>query len=67
MSHLTTIIGRVKRRLALYEGELNRAKDDPIFIQSVRNLNEYPGAFEDYTEEELKEAKELYEKYRSVL
>ena len=62
MSHLSTIIDRVKRRM----DSPDRAKDR-LFIQSVCNLREYVLLWTNYTEEERKEAAILFIKYCDVL
>lgn len=61
MSHLSTIIERVKRR-----AEFQDREPDPMFEQAVINLMEYLDAWDDYTAEELNEALVLYDKYRPI-
>ena len=57
MSHLSTIIHRVKRRVE--DNDLNA-----MFEQAIINLMEYIKAWDDYEDKEKKEAIELYDKYR---
>lgn len=63
MSHLTTIIHRVERRLATYGGDAEKAGEDPMFVQAVHNLQEYQQAWKDATPEEIRQADILYTKY----
>lgn len=65
MSHLSTIIHRVNRRLNdVYKGDISRAKEDGLWRQSIVNLREYMDSWNDQTEEEINEAVELYHKYQ---
>lgn len=64
MSHLTTIIGRAKRRIQVNSEDL---KDDSLFLQSICNLREYQQAWTDFTVEESLEAIDLFEKYKHLL
>ena len=57
MSHLSTIIQRIKRTIETEEDPM----DDPLMKQHVRNLREYPRLWDDATEEELELRKELLE------
>lgn len=59
MSHLSTIISRVKHG----SDDLN----SPIFEQAVINLMEYMGENGDYSPDEKREAVELYDKYRPLI
>jgi hypothetical protein len=64
MSHLSTIIHRVKRRLdEVYKGDVKRAAQDSLWRQSIRNLREYQESWTDQTEEEITEANRLYSMY----
>jgi len=63
MSHLSTIIQRVKNRLEVYGGDPQEASRDSLFKQSINNLKEYQDAWKDYTPEEKKEADFLYDKH----
>ena len=63
MSHLSTIILRVKRRLEVYDNDPQEAAKDPLFRQAVRNLQEYQETWNNQTPEEVKEADELYARY----
>lgn len=68
MSHLATIIARVVNRLAIpYNGNEEEAAKDPLWLQSIRNLKEYQEHWQDQTEEEIKRADLLYEKYKKYL
>jgi len=59
MSHLSTIIKRVENQ--------EKSKHNSLFLQSVSNLSEYLILWSDYTLEEKKISKELYEKYKHFL
>lgn len=63
MSHLGTIIMRVKRKLEVYDNDPQEASKDPLFRQAVKNLQEYQEAWNDQTQEEVKEADRLYARY----
>lgn len=64
MSHLSTLIYRVKRRLdEVYKGDVQRAAQDSLWRQSIRNLREYQESWTDQTEEEITEANRLYSMY----
>ena len=65
MSHLSTIISRVKHRLSIYNNNEIEASKDPLFLQAVRNLMEYN--YPDFTPDERKEADLLYSKYAKWL
>lgn len=68
MSHLSTIIGRVKNRLEqVYKGDVKEAAKDSLWQQSVRNLQEYQENWTDQTKEEVNEADELYARYSQYL
>jgi len=61
MSHLSTIINRVKNRLEeVYKGDPKKAGKDSLFRQAVNNLSEYIESWDDFTEEEQEEADMLY-------
>ena len=68
-SHLSTIISRVKNRLQdVYKGNEKEAAKDSLWLQSIRNLQEYMETWPDqFTKEEQKEADELYVKYAQWL
>ena len=57
MSHLSTIISRVKRRVEIEDY-------DSLFEQAVINLMEYLESWYDVTDKERTEAIELYDKMR---
>lgn len=68
MSHLSTIIARVKRRLgATYRGNEKAASESSIWLQSIHNLKEYMEQWTDFTPEEAAEANALYAKYTQYL
>jgi hypothetical protein len=58
MSHLSTIISRVRHKLEVYRGN-EEVFNDPIFVQAMRNLKEYQEAWKDFTPEEKEKADEL--------
>jgi hypothetical protein len=62
MSHLSTIISRVRQKLDAYRGDIS-VFQDPIFVQAIRNLKEYQEAWKDFTPEEKKKADELFRIY----
>ena len=64
-SHLSTIISRVKNKLNdVYKGDEKKASYDKLWLQSIRNLDEYMRTWKDsYTSEEADEASDLYAKY----
>ena len=54
MSHLSTIISRVKHRLdTVYKGDIKKASKDSLFKQAVNNLEEYIRDWDDFTKEAL--------------
>jgi hypothetical protein len=69
MSHLSTIIERVKRRLEVYDksDDPQAVYSDPLFEQSVINLMEYNAAWQDQTPQEAEESVRLYDKHRQFL
>jgi hypothetical protein len=68
MSHLNTIIYRVVNRLEIvYNGDVERASKDSLWLQSIRNLDEYQRAWKDQSEEEVEQADLLYYKYAKYL
>jgi len=62
MSHLSTIIRRVKHKLEVYKGS-TEIFSDPIFIQAIRNLEEYQQYWKDFTPDEKRKADELLRIY----
>jgi len=64
MSHLGTIIERVKRRALNCENDPDRLSADPLFSQSVTNLMEYMELWSDFTKDEESEAQRLFNLYR---
>jgi len=64
MSHLGTIIERVKRRASNLENNPDKLSDDPLFIQAVTNLMEYMELWSDFTNDEKIEAQRLFELYK---
>lgn len=68
MSHLSTIIHRVNRRLnEVYNGDDKKAAGDSLWLQSVRNLKEYQESWRDQTSVEVAVANELYQNYSKYL
>lgn len=68
MSHLSTIIFRVNRRLKeVYKGDEQKAAHDSLWIESVKNLMEYQEAWKDQTPQEITQANQLYSKYSKYL
>ncbi len=67
MSQLTTIINKFKLSLSAFDGNAEVAKDYPMFHDSLNGLRSYQEANADFSEEEKKEADELYEKYKQYL
>ena len=63
MSHLSTIMSRV-HRMAEQDGD---KKKNSLMTQSVRNLKEYIEYWDDYTQEEEKEAMKLYNIWKHIL
>lgn len=64
MSHLSTIISRVKGKEHYSEQDL---KEDILFEQAIINLMEYLKSWKDYTAEEKAEAIRLYDKHRNTI
>jgi len=62
MSHLSTIISRVKHR-----EKMPNFLNDSLFWQSIVNLQEYQEAWNDFTKEEQEEADKLFTKYRDKM
>lgn len=64
-SHLTTITNRVKDRLRMHDGDLDRAAKDSLFRQSVHNLKEFKELWPGVASlEEIAEADKLYDAYK---
>lgn len=63
MSHLSTIINRVVKRLDVHYCNILEASKDSLLKQSIRNLLEYQEAWSDFTEEEKEVADRLYALY----
>ena len=63
MSHLTTIINRVKHAEGVYKDDFEGMTRDLMFRQSVANLREYQELWKDQTQEEVVEANRLYSLY----
>lgn len=63
MSHLSTIINRVKRSEEKYKNDRETMLRDILFHQHIANLYEYQESWQDQTAEEVKEANELFDKY----
>ena len=64
MSHLSTIISRVHKRLEVNPESIDK---DSLFLQSVSNLKEYISYYSDFEIVEQLEADELFEKYKHLL
>jgi hypothetical protein len=63
MSHLSTIIHRVKHRLdSVYKGDTAKAAKDSLWVESIHNLRDY--SFGDETGEETEEANRLLALYQ---
>lgn len=67
MTHLSTIIDRVKRREHIYGEDIKGLLNDTIFHQNVANLYEYQENWTDATTEEKAEADKLFNKYYPLL
>lgn len=67
MSHLSTIIGRIRNKEMAYEQEPNELLNDTLFEQAIINLMEYMEYAKDVTAEERELAVILYDKYRPLL
>jgi len=67
MSHLSTIISRVRHKVRVYNNNLEEVSQDSIFEQAVINLMEYLKAWKDMSALEINEAKGLYDLYRPYL
>ena len=63
MSHLTTIINRIKHAEEMYKDDFKGMTKDLMFQQAVANLKEYQDAWTDQTQEEVIEADRLYSLY----
>lgn len=59
MSHLSTLIHRVKKR--------KRLGHDELLPKTVRNLREYVDHWEDYSADEYELAEKLYQENKEVL
>ena len=68
MSHLITIIQRVRNRLKVSGGDPKKASKDPSFRDAVMNLKEFQEIWEGRaTQEEVTVANDLYNKYKGYL
>ena len=66
MSHLSTVISRVRHKIRIY-GNATDAAQDSIFEQAVLNLMEYIKEWRDMSALEINEAKGLYDLYSPYL
>lgn len=63
MSHLTTLIGRIRRKEESGEKYKQDVTKDSSFQNTLINLAEYLLYYRDYSVEELAEAKSILKKY----
>lgn len=67
MSHLSTILNRIKRKKEQFRHNPTGLATDPLFLRLIRNTQEYQAMWTDYTGEEADTANKLWERYKQYL
>lgn len=67
MSHLSTILNRIKRKIEGYRNNPEELTSDPFFLRLIANTQEYQAMWSDYTQEEADAANILWERYKKHL
>lgn len=67
MSHLSTLINRIKRKKEQFRRSPDLLTIDPLFLRLICNTQEYQAGWRDYTQEEADAANTLFERYKRYL
>lgn len=67
MSHLSTILNRIKRKKEQFRHNPTGLITDPLFLRLIRNTQEYQAMWTDYTGEEADAANTFWERYKQYL
>jgi hypothetical protein len=69
MSHLSTILNRIKRKMEHYRRfpAPSGLTTDPLFLRLISNTQEYQALWTDFTQEEADAANTLWERYKQYL